>query len=174
MQNRGSCLVYLRPTPVIYVRQTGPYERTIPQAWDRLFKWLGDNGLYSSLGRGYGLARDNPADVGPQHCRYDACVEFRSELEDRALRELAIATLPGGAYACQRHSGSYDRMRSLVANIYSEFEPDTGLDFDASRPVVSIYVDNPDRYSESELRAEICVPVVVKATPAQSPARAAV
>jgi AraC family transcriptional regulator len=174
MQNAGSCLVYLRPTPLIYVRQTGAYEQTIPQAWERLFKCLVDNDLYASCGRGYGLARDDPAKTGPEHCRYDACVEFRSDLDERALRGLAITTLPGGVYACWRRSGSYDRIRSMVADTYAEFEPDPHLDFDSNRPVVSIYLDNPECNLEPDLRAEICVPVVVRAAPARAPAKAAV
>jgi AraC family transcriptional regulator len=160
MDNPHSVLIYLRPTRLIYVRETGRYEDTIPKAWAKLFSWLNANGLYASLGRGFGLARDNPLEIGRQNCRYDACVEIRSELEDRALRELGITTLPGGAYACRRLSGSYDRMRSVVANVYSEFAPLPGLCFDENRPVVSLYVDNPIRFRDRDLRADICVPVI--------------
>jgi len=161
MQNPHSVLVYLRPTRLMYVRETGPYDRTIPKAWRRLTTWLNDNGLYAPIGRGYGLARDNPADVISQSCRYDACVEIPPEVEDRALRDLGITTLPGGAYACRRLAGSYSRMHSVVANVYSEFVALPGLSFDSNRPVVSIYIDNPSRHAEHELRADICVPVMV-------------
>jgi AraC family transcriptional regulator len=160
MDNPHSVLLYLRPTRLIYVRERGCYADTIPKAWSRLFAWLDANGLYASLGRGYGLARDNPLEVGRQNCRYDACVEIRSEVEDRALRELGITTLPGGAYACRRLSGSYDHMRSAVQNVYAQFTPLPGLCFDENRPVVSIYVDNPNRFVDCDLRADICVPVI--------------
>ena len=144
MQNPHSVLVYLRPTRLMYVRETGPYDRTIPKAWQRLTTWLNDNGLYAPIGRGYGLARDNPADVINQNCRYDACVEIPPEVEDRALRDLGITTLPGGAYACRRLAGSYSRMHSVAANVYSEFVALPGLSFDGN-----------------ELRADICVPAMV-------------
>jgi AraC family transcriptional regulator len=159
MQNSHSVLLYLRPAKLIYVRETGPYERTIPRAWDRLLNWLDDRGLYKTLGRGYGLARDNPKDVGFNSCRYDACIEVTSELEDRAICEVGLATLPGGAYACRRLTGDYDQIRSVVSTVYSEFEPVPGLRMDESRPVVTIYVDNPNTYKESDLRADICMPV---------------
>ncbi len=159
MQNPHSVLLYLRPARLVYVRETGPYERTIPRAWDRLLGWLDDRGLYKTLGRGYGLARDNPADVGSAHCRYDACIEISAEFEDRAIRDLGLATLPGGAYACRRFSGSYDRIRSVVSNVYAEFQPLPGLGTDEGRPVVTIYVDNPNYYKESDLRADVCMPV---------------
>jgi AraC family transcriptional regulator len=160
MDNPHSVLLYLRPTRLIYARERGCYPDTIPKAWAKLFAWLHANGLYTSLGRGYGLARDNPWEIGPQNCRYDACVEIRSEVEDKALRELGVTTLPGGAYACQRLSGSYDRMRSAVQNVYSEFTPLPGLCFDENRPVVSIYFDNPNRLVDRDLRSDICVPVI--------------
>lgn len=160
MNNPHSVLVYLRPTRLIYVRETGLYQDVIPKAWARLFAWLNANGLYASLGRGYGLARDNPLEIGAENCRYDACVEVPSDIEDRALRELGITTLPGGAYACRRLTGSYDRMRSIVARVHSEFTPYPGLCFDENRPVVSIYVDNPNRYRDVDLRSDICVPII--------------
>jgi AraC family transcriptional regulator len=156
-----SVLVYLRPTRLIYVRETGAYEKTIPKAWERLKAWLGGNGLYAPIGRGYGLALDDPAKVGEQNCRYDACVEIAPELEERALRDIGVLTLPGGVYACRRLSGDYDGVRTVVANVHSEFEPLPYLAFDTSRPVVSVYIDNPERNVESALRADICVPVTV-------------
>jgi AraC family transcriptional regulator len=160
MDNPHSVLVYLRPARLLYVRETGPYDQSIPLAWEKLFDWLNKNGLYASLGRGFGLARDNPRSVGRGNCRYDACVEVRAGLEDRAFRELGVTTLPGGAYACRRLSGSYERMRSIVANVYSEFEPLPGLRVDERRPVVSIYVDNPNRYFDRDLRSDVCVPII--------------
>ena len=46
-----SGLVYLRPTRLAYVRMTGPYQSSIPQAWDQLLSWIDKNGLSSPLGR---------------------------------------------------------------------------------------------------------------------------
>lgn len=171
MQNPHSVLVYLRPTRLIYVRETGPYAVTIPRAWERLLSWLSNNGLYAPIGRGYGLAHDNPLNGNAANCRYDACVEVMPELEDRALRDLGVTTLAGGAYACRRLFGSYDKMRSTVANVHSEFVALPGLALDSNRPVVSVYVDNPKRHSENELRADICVPITVTADfePATAP-----
>lgn len=157
-----SVLVYLRPTRLIYVREKGPYELAIPRAWERLFAWLTENGHYATFGRGYGLARDDPEEVGAHNCRYDAAVEVPAALRSGSIRNLGFATLPGGPYARRRVAGSYDRLRSLVANIYTEFVPFTGLSFDRRRPVISIYVDNPDRHAENDLRADICVPVMTE------------
>lgn len=160
MDNPHSILLYLRPTRLIYVRARGCYADVIPKAWDHLFQLLDDAGLYASLGRGYGLAHDNPLQVDPHNCRYDACVEVRSGIEERSLSAFGTTTLPGGVYACRRLSGSYDQMRCTVENIFSQYRPLPGLCLDQNRPVVSIYVDNPNYYADSDLRSDICVPVI--------------
>lgn len=159
MYNPHSILLYLRPTRLIYVRATGSYGDVIPKAWERLFRLLDDRGLHESIGRGYGMAHDNPLDVGSKNCRYDACVEIRSGIEERSLPEFGITTLPAGPYACHRLSGRYDQMRSAVENVYARFRPLPGLCIDQHRPVVSIYMDNPNNYADQDLRSDICVPV---------------
>lgn len=152
-------LVYLRPFSVVYVRATGDYASSIPQAWERLFNWLDKNGLNSPIGRGYGLARDNPAIVGGEHCRYDACIELDPFLETRALRDLAVQTLPGGSYLRQRQSGDYNQLNDAMANFHSKFVPPQDLQLDGKRPLVTIFLDDPRRLPPAELRADICAPV---------------
>jgi AraC family transcriptional regulator len=159
MNNPHSILLYLRTVQLIFVRAKGCYADTIPETWERLFRLLDANGLYASLGRGYGLAHDNPLEIGSQNCRYDACVEIRPGLKERSLRDFGVTRLPCGVYACRRLSGSYDRMRSTVRDVYSEFTPLPGLCFDHHRPVVSIYMDNPNCFADNDLRSDICVPV---------------
>jgi len=161
MDNPHSVLIYLRPMRLVYAREKGRYEETIPKAWDKLFSWLHANSLHTSFGRGYGLVRDNPLEIRPHDCRYDACVELRPEFESRALRELGVTTLPGGAYACRRLSENDDRVRSEVASVYSSFVPLPGLHFDENRPIVSTYFDNPNHTPDHD-RADICVPVCAR------------
>ena len=91
MQAMSHPLVYLRPTRITYVRVTGPYETSIPQAWEKMFAWIDKNGLSSPVGHGFGLARDNPKIVDPKNCRYDACIEMKPHFEERAIRELGRA-----------------------------------------------------------------------------------
>jgi AraC family transcriptional regulator len=159
MNNPHSVLVYLRPIRLMYVREGGAYERSIPKAWERLVSWLHASGLYKPIGRGYGLACGDPMRVGPESCQYDACVAADPGTEHQAVGELGIASLPGGAYACRRLFGRYERITPIVANVYSDFEPLPGLALDESRPVVTLYIDNPEANSRDELRADICVPV---------------
>jgi AraC family transcriptional regulator len=160
-----SGLVYLRPTRLAYVRVTGPYETSIPEAWSRLLAWVDKHGLYSPVGWGYGLARDNPLRAGADKCRYDACVQVTPLFEERAVRELGVFTLPAGPYARIRQSGGYAPIRSKVSNLYADFEAPAELKLDERRPIVTIYLDDPRRFEPTDLRADICVPVTaVRAT----------
>ncbi|MEQ1671950.1 MAG: GyrI-like domain-containing protein, partial [Hyphomicrobium sp.] len=113
-----SGLVYLRTQRMTYMRVTGPYETSIPEAWSRMLEWVDRHGLSSPVGRGYGLARDNPAIVGPDRCRYDACIQVSPLFEDRAARELGLVTLPAGPYTRLRHAGGYEPIRSLIGTLY--------------------------------------------------------
>ena len=162
MQKPTSVLLYLRPTRLIYVRETGPYERTIPASLGTAYHVVGrQRALCTDRARLWAGARQSRGRWRPSIAATTPASKISPEFEDRAIRDLGITTLPGGAYACRRLSGSYDRMHSVVANVYSEFQALPGLGFDGNRPVVSIYVDNPNRYAENELRADICVPVMV-------------
>ncbi len=159
MQHSASILMYLRPIRLVYVRGTGTYETTIPETWKRLFAWLNANGFAHPAGRGYGLALDNPAGTSARECRYDACVALTPGMELRATDEIGFSTLPGGPYACRRLLGNYARVSGLVATAYADLVPFPGLALDHKRPVVSIYIDNPNRLPVGDLRADICLPV---------------
>lgn len=158
-----SGLVYLRPSRLAYVRATGPYETSMAAAWEQMLGWLEKNGLHSPVGRGYGLMRDCPATTAADKCRYDACVDLNPFFEERAMRELGAQTLPGGSYLRMRNVGSYDALRTKLAGIHYAFEAPAGLKMDERRPLVTIYLDDPRRFSTDELRADICVPVSARA-----------
>jgi AraC family transcriptional regulator len=153
-------LVYLRPARMTYVRVTGPYDTSIPQAWNEILAWLDKNGMNTPITGGYGLARDNPQRVGPENCRYDACVPVDPAFEERAGRELGLITLPAGPYARLRQASGSDALRSVVANVHSSFVAPAELRLDDRRPVVTIYLSNPRQQEGKLLRADVCVPVI--------------
>jgi AraC family transcriptional regulator len=158
-----SGLVYLRPSRLAYVRVTGAYETSIVKAWDQMLSWLEKHGLHSPIGRGYGLMRDCPKIIAPEKCRYDACVDLNPFFEERAIRELGAQTLPGGSYMRIRNIGSYDNLRGKLPGLYTDFEAPAGLRFDERRPLVTIYLDDPRRMSDDDLRADICLPISARA-----------
>ena len=155
-----SGLVYLRPSRLVYVRHTGPYETTIPAAWKVMMAWLAKNDMHSSMGRGYGLLRDCPKNVAPEKLRFDACVDLDPLFEERAIRELGAQTLPGGSYMRVRAVGSYEQLQSKLATYHTNFEAPAGFKLDERRPLVTIYLDSPIR-ADDNLRADVCLPVSV-------------
>jgi AraC family transcriptional regulator len=168
-----SGLVYLRPMRLAYVRVTGPYETSIPQAWEKLLTWVDRNGLNSPVSHGYGLARDNPLRVGPDKCRYDACVQVSPMIEERAMRELGVFTLPAGPYTRMRQTGGYEPIRAMMPKLHAEFHAPPELRLDDKRPIVTIYLDDPRRFDASDLRADICFPVAAVRVPREASQAAA-
>lgn len=163
-----SGLVYLRPSRLVYVRVTGAYETSIPSAWSKMQAWIERNGVGSAIGRGFGLARDNPALVAANQCRYDACIAVEPYFEDRAMRELGLLTLPGGPYLRRREKGGYEDLIARFAGLHASFEAPTGLRLDSNRPLVTIYLDDPRRFSPGDLRTDVCVPVTTIAARGRS------
>ena len=155
-------LVYLRPSRLAYVRQMGAYEQSIPAAWDRLLAWLDKHGVADKTSRGFGLMRDCPTLVAPEKCRYDACVDLDPMFEERVLHELAAQTLPGGSYLRFRKTGSYEALGAALPKLHETFESPPGLRLDERRPLVTIYLDSPRRWTENGMRADVCMPVSVR------------
>lgn len=154
-------LVYLKPVPVVFFRAQGPYASSVGEAWARMFDWLDANGIRNATRVGYGLARDNPREVGHDKCRYDACVEVPSELDSKALEQVMTQRLSGGAYARQRHTGDYEKIREAIATIRDTWVSSSGLVIDSRRPLVTIYLRDPAFTTPENLKADICVPVAV-------------
>ncbi|HPG88463.1 MAG TPA: GyrI-like domain-containing protein [Hyphomicrobium sp.] len=155
----NSGFVYLRPTRLVYLRMTGSYEQIISEAWSKLAAWHDKCGTGAPMGRAYGLARDNPDRAGRDKCRYDACIEATPLIEERALRELGLITLPGGPYARTRQVVGYDDLHGVVSGLYQGFVPPRDLKLDDRRPVVTIILDDPRRKDGAKLRTDVCVPV---------------
>ncbi len=152
-------LVYLRPASMVSVRATGPYEQSIPEAWEKMFSWLAKNRLSAPVGRGYGLAHDHFANVAPTMRRYDACIQVTPLHEARAMRELSVLTLPGGPYLRRRLVGDYQHVCGLIASGSGAVELPNDLRIDQRRPIVTIYLDDPSSTAPSQLRADVCWPI---------------
>ena len=150
-------LVYLRPQRMVYVRAVGPYEQSIPEAWNKMFAWIAKHAIHSPAGRGYGLAHDAGAKTA-EPC-YDACVQLTPLFEERAIREHAVMMLPGGPYMRHRYIGRYNGVSELLSDAQRVIELPADLRIDQRRPLVTIYLDDPAAVHSNDLRADICLPV---------------
>lgn len=153
-------LVYLRPRQVVYVRRSGLYRTSSAQAWAEMFAWLARHKLREHVTCSYGLAVDHPGLVAPQSCRYDACIEIPEGFANVRTDGLSFQTLPGGAFARIRHVGPYGDLRPAIVSIRDEWLPtQPRLGLDRRRPLLIIYLDDPERREGAKLRADICIPV---------------
>lgn len=155
-------LVYLRPIRVAFVRCYGPYAESSAEAWDTMFAWIEKHGLRNGeLDRGYGLSQDNPAITPVEKCRYDACIELPISISELDASKLNRQTLPGGAYARQRHTGPYSELTDAIRSIRDDWVPTHGLGVDPNRPLVNIHLDDPAFCPVEKLRTDLCLPVTV-------------
>lgn len=152
-------LVYLRPTHLVYIRRTGDYRRSAPEAWRALLGWMQANGLMRNDMTYYGLARDNPMKVAAEACRFDACIELPAALDGSPVLETVLRQrLPGGSYARHRFFGRYRDLRENTLELCRQV-PAQGLRFADERPSVVIMRSHPLLAREEAGKAEICIPV---------------
>jgi len=91
-----------QPVKVAYLRYIGPAGVGIGRFWRAtVAPWLADHGLLDCPR--YGVALDNPMNMPPEKCRYDACVELPRGL---TLPDIAEATIAGGRYAVTYFKGT--------------------------------------------------------------------
>lgn len=151
--------VYLRPLNVAAASAKGPYATSAAAAWKQMFAWLQESGLIAEVGTGYGLLLDDPRAVGPANCRYDACIEIAHEFRHRVPGNFTVRRLPGGAYARRRHHGGVVGLARTISELRHEWMPSQGLAIDTRRPVIEIYLDNPEIVPLEKQRIDLCMPV---------------
>jgi DNA gyrase inhibitor GyrI len=85
------------------------------------------------------------------------------ELVEEARRLLPatflIRRLPGGAYARQRHVGGIVGLSHTISKLRNEWTPGQNVVIDSRRPVIEIYLDNPDLVPLERQRVDVCMPV---------------
>ena len=157
-----SGFVYLRPLNMTYIRAEGPYADSALEAWDKVYKWLDDTGMRASVTARYGLMLDDPEATAPAKCRYDACIEMVDGYQDWITKDFAYRRLPGGAYARRRHVGAAT-LQAATLKLRHDWSPENGLAFDARRPVIQIYLDDPKKMVDEKRRFDVLIPVATQA-----------
>ncbi len=159
----SSGFVYLRPLTVASYRVKGPYAQSSMEAWGRMFDWLRASGMIRSTGCGYGLLLDDPRSTAPEMLRYDACVELIAGFTERLPGDIGTRRLPGGAYARVRHTTGSNGLGAAISRLRDEWVPSQGLSVDSRRPIIEIYLDDPNVVGLEQRRVDICLPVKAQA-----------
>jgi AraC family transcriptional regulator len=149
-------LIDREPTPVAYLRYTGPYGPKVGQFWmKKVAPWME---AHDFLGRDrYGISLDDPAVTSPALCRYDACV---ASPDDEVLAgDPGRKVIPGGKYACLEFEGTGAEIGAAWESILRDWLPQSGLQLDA-RPFFEHYpADGRHDARSGVFTCNICVAV---------------
>ena len=74
--------------------------------------------------------------------------------------DIGRQTLPGGAFAVHIHVGSYEEAGPLLSRLCNEVVPKRALTVDHERPLVAVYLNDPQITRELHRRTELCIPVM--------------
>jgi len=145
----------LAPMRVAYIQHTGPYE-TCCQAWGRLYDWATRHKFITPGTFGIGASYDDPETTPPEKSRYDACLTCSENFEPNG--EVSVQTLGGGKYVTAVHRGPYKGLKNSFRRILKDWLPKSGRNL-RDAPCLELYIDDPDKTPEPDLRTKICVPI---------------
>ena len=144
----------LAPMRVAYIRHNGPYE-TCCQAWGRLYDWATRHRFITPRTFGIGACYED-AETTTDENRYDACLTCDENFESNG--EVSVQTLGGGKYVTAVHRGPYKGLRNAFRRILREWLPKSGRNR-RNAPCLELYIDDPEKTPEPDLRTKICIPI---------------
>lgn len=147
-----------KPTPIVYLRHTGPYGESLGMFWQRtVYPWMVVNGLLPQ--ERYGISHDDPNVVAAASCRYDAgCEAPHAPLA--APGDSHSTTIPGGKYAALSFSGTIGEIEAAWTAMLRDWLPSSGLQLDG-RPMFEYYPqDSKYDAASGVFDCKLCVPVI--------------
>jgi len=153
-------IVYLRPTPLLYVRASGTRAQAGHEAWSRLLQWIDIRGFSGEIQRKFGLMRDDVDTIASGQTRYEACVEAPQGLIEDPAEGVGMMILPGGPYVRHRHTTGRDEITKTLRWLTGEWAASRSMDVDKSRPMIEAYTCDP-LADAARLRLDVCVPVQI-------------
>ena len=152
--------IYRRPTRLLCLRQTGPYDESITIAWRKMRKWLTERRATPYPESGYGLVIDDPRTCSPAACRYDACVVADVGLDADPANGIRSDVLPGGTYARVTIDGDFNTIGRTFSNLRRNWLPAENMSVDPTRFFVEYYCHDPEVTPQDQCTVELLVPVV--------------
>ena len=137
----------------------GSYGSGIGEAWGRLMRWAGPNGMIHPGMKTIGISWDNPSVTAPGRCRYEACIPLPDGMA--VSGSIYERTLPAGTWYSARFTGSEDCYSAAYSEFYYRHLPDSGYtpaDFPAIERYLAPVSDGIGK--DHTFDVEISVPVI--------------
>ena len=132
--------VELRPQPVAFLRNIGPYEDVDGSLFDELAEW--SRRQSGVTGPWLGIGHDAPGITPAELLRFDACLGVPAEQHSRG--RVAFQTLPAGWYAVATHTGPYATLPQAHRSVYTTARGFAGFRV-TGLPVVECYLTSTVR-----------------------------
>ena len=144
------------PVRVACQRYTGPAGVGIGRFWRAtVAPWLADYGMLDCPR--YGVSLDNPREMPPEKCRYDACVELPRGVDIPGAGQTTIA---GGRYAITRFKGTGDDIGAAWAAFVAATLADSPNNLDDQRHPFEHYPRGAVLDAKTGVFAcELCLPL---------------
>ena len=97
----------IRPLPIIFIRNLGPYVDVELSIFERLIAWARDRGLYKGDNLVLGIGHDGPNITPPEKLRFDACLVVDAPVKPEG--EVGFQSSPGGTFAVTSYTGPFGR-----------------------------------------------------------------
>jgi AraC family transcriptional regulator len=127
---------------------------SIPECWERLWRWHAQAGLMGKALYPIGISYGDPETPG--NFRYFSGIVFPDGVA--ASGEVETREIPGGRYATYRHIGPYAGINGAFQRLYGQWLPESGLEPD-DRPALEIYRNTPYDTPQDKLVTDLLVPV---------------
>ena len=156
---------------VVFVRETGGYEKSSDIAWKRLSAYLNELetifaknppeveiNLSQENSEALGICHDDPSITDEANIRYDAAMAWpKAEIAFLAKHGFETKTVAGGKYAVTEYMGDYSVAEEAWSSLYGWIDKN-GYTF-RDEPAFEKYLNAWNETDETKIHTEVYVPI---------------
>jgi AraC family transcriptional regulator len=136
-QISSTTLQRIRPIPVAFLRNLGPYREVDVRLYERLLAWAGVMGWRHGVDWLVGVGHDDPSITPPEKLRFDACLPVPEPFHSDG--DVGFQVVPGGYYAVTSYVGPYGAtLEAAYSEIFAQAARIKGIEI-VGLPLVEIY-----------------------------------
>jgi AraC family transcriptional regulator len=146
----------IKPKKVVYVRRTGAYLKSAPEAFSVIMQFVCKNQLIKNDSECIGVCYNDPKITDVEKIMYDACVTIDQDIKPQG--EIGVQTIAGGKYVIFSHQGPYETLGEAYSYIYSNWLSENKK-IPRDIPVFEKYLNSPQTTKPKDLKTEIYIPI---------------